>query len=363
MSTALALGKLGFGSQGFGAAEVVEDARPKRMPPRLSQRQKAAVIVRLLLAEGAPLPLQALPEELQAELTRQLTELRLIDRDTLSAVIEEFSAELDSVGLSFPGGIDSALSLLNGHISSGAANRLRRMAAAAGEGDAWDRIIAQDTKELLPLLEQESVEVGAVLLSKLGVTKAAELLGKLPGDKARRIAYAVSLTSDVDPETVRRIGLSLASQIEAKPPRAFPKTPVERVGAILNFAADEKREEVLQGLEETDSDFAERVRRAIFTFRNIPERVEQRDIAKVVRAVEQRLLILALASAQGEDRIVADFILDNMSQRLAATLRDEMAELRSWRDKDAEAARNAVVAAIRTLEADGDIILIQPEEE
>ncbi len=362
MSTAVALGRLGLGGQPIAQGELVEELRPRRMPPRLTRRQKAAVIVRLLLAEGVPLSLETLPDDLQADLTQELTGLRLVDRETLVSVIEEFAGELEAVGLSFPNGIDGALSLLNGHISTGAANRLRRMAAAAGEGDAWSRIIARENKELLTLLEQESVEVGAVLLSKLGVTKAAELLGKLPGDKARRIAYAVSLTEDVDPETVRRIGLSLASQLEARPPRAFPKPPVERVGAILNFAPDEKREEVLEGLRETDADFAERVRRAIFTFRNIPERVEARDIAKITRAMEQRVLVLALGSAQGDDQIVADFILDNMSQRMAAALREEAANLPRYREKDAEAARAAVIEAIRNLEADGELTLITPED-
>jgi hypothetical protein len=41
------------------------------------------------------------------------------------------------------------------------------------------------------------------------VPKAADLLGRLPGERARRIAHAVSMTGNVDPETVRRIGLSL----------------------------------------------------------------------------------------------------------------------------------------------------------
>lgn len=363
MTTALALGRIGLGAQALMRPQLVDDEpRARRMPPQLNQRQKAAVIVRLLLAEGAPLPLKALPDDLQAELTQQLSELRIVDRDTLMNVIEEFSEQLESVGLSFPGGIDGALSMLNGHISTGAANRLRRMAAAAGHGDAWDRIIALSVDDLLPVLEEESIEVGAVLLSKLGVTKAAELLGKLPGDKARRVAYAVSLTSNVDPETVRRIGLSLATQLESRPDRAFERTPVERVGEILNFSAAAKREEVLQALDETDSGFAHKVRQAIFTFTNIPLRVEARDIAKLLRSVDQRVLITALASATGDDRDTVDFILDNVSQRMAAALREEVADLPTPRDKDGEAARNAVIAAIRELERDGEIVLVVPEE-
>jgi flagellar motor switch protein FliG len=168
-------------------------------------------------AEGAPLPLSALPEHMQAALTEQMASMRLVDRDTMAAVVAEFLHQLESVGLAFPGGLEGALSMLDGHISPSAASRLRRMAGASGKVDPWERITPLPPERLMPVLEDEAVEVGAVLLSKLPVSKAADLLGRLPGDKARRVAHAVSLTGNIDPDTVRRIGLALASQLDAQP--------------------------------------------------------------------------------------------------------------------------------------------------
>jgi len=333
--------------------------------PALTGRQKAAVIVRLLLAEGAPLPLAALPEHLQASLTEQIGQMRLVDRDTLRAVVEEFVAELDRVGLAFPGGIDGAIAMLDGHISASAANRLRRLAGASGKADPWERITRLAPERLLPVLEAEAVEVGAVLLSKLAVPRAAELLGRLPGERARRIAYAVSLTGGIDPETVRRIGLSLVAQIEAEPPRAFDAGPEERVGAILNVSAAATRDDVLAGLAATDAAFAERVRRAIFTFAHIPARLDPRDVPKILRALPQPQLVQALASAlaegEGAEAAAAEFLLAHMSQRMAAALRSEIAEAGRIRDRDGEAARAAVVTALRDLEGQGGLALLVPE--
>lgn len=329
----------------------------------LTRRQKAAIIVRLLLAEGAQLPLAQLPDDLQTALTEQIASMKMVDRDTLSAVIEEFCDTLEAVGLAFPGGLDGALGLLDGHLSASAANRLRRMAGAAARTDPWDRIAALPAERLVPVLEEESTEVGAVMLSKLGVAKAADLLGRLPGDRARRIAYAVSLTGNVAPEMVLRIGQSLVTQLEAEPPKAFEAGPVERVGAILNFSAAATRDSVLEGLEQDDAAFAQEVRRAIFTFANIPDRVEARDIPKVLRAVDQALVVTALAGARGADAATAEFILANISQRLAAGLRDEVTNRGKVREKDAEEAMASVVAAIRTMEAAGEMTLITAEED
>ncbi len=336
-------------------------------PPRrtLSNRQKAAVIVRYLLTEGTSLPISALPEHMQASLAEQMGQMRLIDRTTLDEVVAQFLSELESVGLSFPGGIEGALSMMDGHISQSAASRLRRMASQSSKVDPWERITALPIDRLLPILADEAVEVGAVMLSKLPVAKAAEILGRLPGDRARRVAYAVSMTGKVDPETVRRIGAALLAELDNQPPRAFETGPVERVGAILNVSPALTREDVLLGLEAEDAGFAAEVRRAIFTFVHIPNRLNPRDAPKITRLVEQPVLVTALAAAMGKPGLdeAAEFLLANISQRLAQGLREEIATRGKIKDKEAEEAMTAIINAIRTLESSGELSLIQPEED
>lgn len=333
-------------------------------PAKLSRRAKAAVVVRLLLNEGADIPLEDLPENLQAQLTQQMGSMRFVDRDTLSDVIGEFAGELESIGLSFPGGIAGALDALDGRISRQTAARLRKEAGVREYGDPWERLRQLGTEKLLPVLQNESTEVAAVLLSKIDVKRAAELLGKLPGPEARRITYSVSLTSSVTPDAVDRIGLSLAAQLDAEPVGAFDSGPVERVGAILNSTTTTTRDDVLEGLDETDAGFAEMVRRAIFTFGNIPQRIAARDIPRVVRGLDQDMLITALAGAGAAGvQKSADFILENMSGRMADQLREEVEERESVKTSDMEEATATIVQSIREMEASGELLLIVDDED
>jgi len=349
-------------------ARIIPERRVAQVAPLprrvLTPRQKAAVIVRYLLSDGTSLPLSSLPEHMQAALAEQMGQMRLVDRSTLDDVVSEFLAELESVGLAFPGGIEGALTMMDGHISQSAAQRLRRMSSTSSKIDPWERIMALPTDRLLPILVNEAVEVGAVMLSKLPVAKAAELLGKLPGDRARRVAFAVSLTGNVDPETVRRIGAALLAELDNQPPKAFDIGPVERVGAILNVSPSLTRDDVLQGLEVEDAAFAAEVRKAIFTFVHIPTRLNPRDTPKITRLVEQPQLVTALAAAMGKPGLeeAAEFILANISQRLSQGLREEMGTRGRVKDKDAEEAMTAIIGAIRMLETSGEITLIQPED-
>ncbi len=354
---------------GNALTQVEQAGTPVEMPPprprasALTRRQKAAIIVRLLLAEQVELKLDTLPEEMQEMLTLEMARLRFVDRATLKAVVEEFVAEIEDIGLAFPSGLEGALSLLDGSISAATAARIRRQGGVRVTGDPWETISGLDPARLLPVLERESTEVAAVLLSKLKVSRAAELLGMLPGKRAREIAYAMSLTGTISPEIVERIGRSLAEQLDAQPVGAFADGPVERVGAILNFSPAATRDEVLEGLEQDDASFAEEVRKAIFTFANIPSRIDPRDVPKITRNVDQSQLITALAAATGPLQEAADFVLGAMSKRMAEQLRDEIENLGPVKPAEGEAAMNAVIAQIREMEAAGEILLIAEEEE
>ncbi|WP_375263166.1 FliG C-terminal domain-containing protein [Palleronia sp.] len=352
MSTALARQDDDFAAQPFSSPGA-----PSRS---LSRREKAAIVVRLLLAEGVKLPLMSLPAALQAELISQMSRMRFIDRQTLREVAEEFATELDGIGLAFPGGVDGALKALEGAISADVIARMRAQSGAFWGEDPWETISRFDVPKLVEIMQRESPEIGAVILSKLDVSKAAELLGKLPGPEARRLTIAVSDTADVMPDTVRCIGAALAAQLQAEPPRAFTAASVERIGAILDVSPGPTREEVLAGLEEEDREFADRVRAAIFTFVDIPERVDPKDVAIIAKTVEQPSLVAALAGAAGDPKmaVVSDFILSKLPGRLADTIRTEVAEFGPVDATSSEAAQIAVVRAVRRLVDSGEIKLV-----
>lgn len=334
-----------------------------RGQPKLTQSQKAAVIVRLLALEGEKLDLTSLPEDLQATLAEHIGSMKMIDRSTLDTVVLEFIAALEQMGVAFPGELENAIQLLDGQISGSAADKLRRKAQFDVNSDPWQRLMAAPVEHLISISRHESPEVCAVLVSKLAVSKGADYLSRLPGDRARRIAHAISLTENVDPATVRRIGAALVAELSSVPQKAFTAEPATRVGAILNYSPSATRDQLLGGLEQDDADFAELVRKAIFTFAHIPARIAPRDLGLVMRQVEQPVLVTALAGSTLPEQIATrDFILGNISQRMAEVLREEMTAMGRVGKRAAEEAMAQVVDAIRTLEAGGQITLIAPDE-
>lgn len=316
------------------------DPVPNPLTQDMRARTKAAIVVRFLMQEGAEIDLALLPTSLQADLTREIADLPLIDRATLAEVIEEFAHELDSVGLTAQGGLGSALRLLEGKITHDTARRLRQDAGVRLFEDPWGRIKQLDEQELLKLLESETKEISAVVLSKLDVKKAAAVLGGMPGDRARKISFAISQTARVTPDAV------------------------DRIAAILTAASDDLRDEVMNGLRETDPELAERVLAGVFTFIDIPTRIAIADVAMAVKTVAQTDLVVALcyANSNGMEE-VSEFILEGLSRRMAETLREEIAERGAVKTKDGDAAITALVSGVQGQISAGEISFVDLEQD
>jgi len=323
----------------------------------ITRRRKAAIIVRLLLNEGVDLPLGTWPEGVQAGLAEEIAAMRYVDNDTMHSVIAEFIEELERFGLTFPGGIDGALQLLGAHLSPDAAAALKSQHGRDSGTDAWAFLAQQDPARLASMLMAESPEIAAVAMSKLPSQTAAAVLGQMPGAQARRVAIAISRTAGVPPSAVVRIGTALADRIADTPKRAFESEPEKRMGQILDAAPAATRDDVLEGLEETDAELAARVRLSVFTFADIPKRLEERDVPALTRAVEQSVLVTAFAGATEKVQPTVDYILANISQRMAGQIRDELSESTKPSSEETEKAQSAIIAALRGMDGAGEIRL------
>ena len=83
---------------------------------------------------------------------------------------------------------------------------------------------------------------------------------------------------------------------------------------------------------------------------------------KMRRAANPETLLTALAGATEEkDARAAEFLLSNMSSRMADSLREEIAERGAVKPRDAEVAMTEIVAAIRELQRAGEMALITEE--
>ena len=330
--------------------------------PPLDRAQKAAIVVHLLLSEGADPGVADLPPAAQRRLAHALGSLRGLDRAALRDVVAEFAAELDAAGLRMPRDLPEALRALDGRLSPDVLADLAAQSGARGLGaGAWRALDGLADEALSALLAAETPEVSAVVLSQLPPGRAARLLAEAGPDRGGDVAAAFARTAAIGPDAVSAIALSLGRAAGARPPAGLPDAPEARVGAILNAATTATRGALLDRLEAEAPDFAARVRGAVFSWEDVPTRLDPRDVPRVLRDVDDGALLAALGAEP--DGPVATFLMGAISKRLAEQMRGQIEEAGPVAPDDAEAGRSAVAAAIRALDDAGTLSLLAPDED
>ena len=329
----------------------------------LSREQKAAIIIRLLATDSGALPIKGFTSDTMVRLLHAMAGLRFVDEQTTLVVVKEFLSEIDSLALYFKSGLAGAIATLDAYLSPEVREILSASPDPEAPHDPWFLIAGLEAHDLARILAHETPQVCGIVLSKLSASKAAGVLGELDPDLARAATLAAVRIGRVEHDTIHNIGTAIehaATKLKAK--GALTGTPIDRVGAFLNFAPGQSREDMLKNLDAEVPDLAEQVRRVMFTFADIPDRVEIKDVPKLVRAVDNATLVTALAGALISHKGIVDFILENMSKRLSEQLAEEIKELGEVKPKEADIAMNAVVQGIRQLESEGELVLISQEE-
>lgn len=328
--------------------------------PSVNKQHKAAILLSVLIKSGAAPNLDEIATDSLKSIVDIMASFGEVDRKTVDLVILEFLSELQDFGLSMRGDLEDTLASLKGHVSDNALQKIRKAYVRSPAVDVWVRVASANAKQLQDCLKDEHVQVAATALSKIPSTLAAEILGAMPSTRARETMLAIINSRKISPEVIELVGQSISDTLFIDDElSAFTKTPVERAGDIMNFAQSETRDRLMEEFGQNDPETADRIRKVMFTFADIPKRVHPRDVSAITRTVDPETLLRAIKNAPTE----TEFLLSGLSTRIAEQLREEIAELEPVKNKEAEAAMNELIIGIRKLESSGEISLISEEED
>ena len=134
---------------------------------------------------------------------------------------------------------------------------------------------------------------------------------------------------------------------------------IDSVVELLRKVDLQTEKTILEGLEQADPETANEIKKRMFVFENITM-LDDRSIQRVLREVDSKDLGLALRGGSDE---VKDRILENMSERAATMLSDDMEALGPVRLRNVEEAQGRIVATIRRLEEAEEIFVMRGGEE
>ena len=230
--------------------------------------------------------------------------------------------------------------------------------AARHPHSIWARLSERDGTTLANLVQEESPQVIALILSRLTPDAAAKTVRILPRSIATDALKRMLSLGDVHPAAITALEGALANSLD-QVGAANLSGGHEHVARIFDQLDGKSEEALLSSLNTAEPGSGEKVRALMFTFVDLAK-LDPASMQTILGSVDRAVLTLAL---KGAPEPVSDVFFKNMTQRAGDLLREEMDASGPVRRSDIEAARAEIIKIARTLVKRGDILVRDADDE
>jgi flagellar motor switch protein FliG len=321
----------------------------------MSGLQKAAVLLVQMGKEHTSQVLRTLRESEVEALMAEITRLDDLDLETVDAVLSEFQELASARNYFAQGGMPFAEEVLISTLGPEKARAVMARLSAALVDLPFEFLHRVDPRLVLSFLQDEHPQTITLVLAHMAAEQAAVVLGGLPEAIQADVAHRLAVMDRTSPEIVKQVEAHLERRLSA----VLQSSDYSAVGGvrplveIINHSDRSTERLILEGLEQRDQELAEEVRAHMFMFEDIVS-LDDRAVQLLLRQVEAKELATALKGVRPD---VRDKIVNNMSERAAVALQEEIEVLGPTRLKQVEEAQAQVVRQIRSLEESGQIII------
>lgn len=345
----------------------VEVAAPAASAPApdplagMSGRQKAAVLVLQLGRNESARVLGQLSETELEELSAEIARMGNVPPEVSAAVLGEFAGMLATGGASTRGGLELARELLLATLGAQRAEEMLDRLSQTFVELPFAFMKNLDARQIVSFLSDEHPQTIALVLAHLPAGPAASVLTGLHAQLQADVAHRIAVMDRTSPELIRKVESALERRLSS----LGVASDLSAVGGvrplveIINRSDRGTERLILDGLEERDPALAEEVRGQMFMFEDLVG-LEDRAIQLVLREVQVNDLATALKGVP--DKVRAR-VQQNMSERAALTLAEEIEMLGPVRIHLVEEAQAGIVRVIRQLEETGQIVVGRGDED
>lgn len=332
-------------------------------PPKhaaLTPAQKAAIVLASLPREIAAAIVADIDDAHLAAVVRAVSQMRAASPQARIAAAQEFIADVLRRQEELPAGPSEASRLLSEIADKERVERVMAAMAPAGAnaGDLWRKTAALPAERIVDFLRGQRVQIAAAILSNLPAASAAEILAAAPLDLSKPLAAAIARQEKPDEATAEAIARAIETELLSAPaPSSAAPVASGPFVDMLDLLPAALRDGLIDHIGSTDEGMAAAIRGTLLTFQILPERLNEVAVAALVRTAERAVLMQALKLGETNAAATNDFLLANMSKRMADQLREELAAMAAPSEAEGEAAQRAIVAAVKSLEKSGEIKL------
>lgn len=325
------------------------------MPAKLSNKQKAALVIIAIGPEKAAKVYHYLKDDEVEQLTVEVASIQRVEAEKVESTMSEFYELCMAKNYISEGGVDYARQVLDKAFGTKRAAQLISKITDSLHEHSFEFLKKADPKHLLTFIQNEHPQTIALILLYTTPDQAAAVLSELPRDTQLEVAMRIATMDRTSPEIVKEVETILERKLSSVVTTNLTEIGgVKSIAEILNRVDRATEKYILDELGKSNPSLSEEVKSRLFVFEDIVY-LDSRSIQRVLKDVQTKDLVIALKGVANSE--VSNVIMNNMTKRMQDTIKEEIEYLGPIRIKEVEEAQQRIVQIIRRLEESNEIIV------
>lgn len=320
--------------------------------------QKSAIVLMALAPDTANKIFAMLEDDEIREISQAMSSMGDVPPDIIETVTSEFHHDINS-SLSFVGNLHNTERMLRQILDPAKVDAILEDIRGPEGKNIWDKLSNVSEEVLANYLKNEYPQTAALILSKMSPNHAANVLKILNQEYAFEVMKRMLILDPVKKEVLDKIEKTLRNEFISGLTKTQKADTNQMMAEIFNNFDRSTESQYMELLEKHDANAAERIRKLMFTFDNLGK-IDAAGIQSIIKIADKAKLPIAMKGASEEIR---SKFLQNMSQRAAKILQEEMEALGPVRIKDVDEAQASIIAIARDLIAKGEIAMSEGGED
>ena len=328
----------------------------------LSQTQKSAIVLMTLGEDLAAQVLRYLSTKEVQQISRSMVSMPQLSQEQLKNVLDDCQKTMEECAIFNINTNDYLRSILEKSIGGEKASRLLDDLLSRHDEDTsngLDMLNYVDASTAVDLVKKEHPQIIATILVHLKRDLAAEILNLFDDQLRNNVMLRIATFGGVEPSALQVLSESLSTLLHGQNIKLNNMGGISTAAEIINLMKSQQEELVIAALREYDNDLAQKIIDEMFLFENLVE-VDDRSIQRLLNEVDNETLIIALKGASVELR---EKFLNNMSQRAATILREDLENRPPVRMSQVETEQKNILVIARRLAETGEVILSRGDDE
>ncbi|MCO7233165.1 MULTISPECIES: flagellar motor switch protein FliG [unclassified Cobetia] len=324
------------------------------MSKTLTNMERSAALIMSLDEDSAAEVFKFLSAQEIQQLSATMTNMPQVTQEQMAKTLEIFHADSEQF---------SAVNLLStDHIRSvlvkalgqeRASSLLEDIYESSGQNNGIETLNLMEPPLVAEMIRDEHPQIIATIMVHLERHQASQILEHFSDTLRNDVLLRIATFSGVQPAALQELTEVLSNMLSGQNLKRSKMGGIRTAAEILNLMPGQQEEQVLEAMRHHDESLAQQIIDEMFVFENLVG-LEDRSIQLLLKEIDNETLVTAL---KGSPEAIIQKFLQNMSQRAAEMLRDDMEARGPVRVSQVEAEQKSILQTVRRLADSGEIVI------